>query len=166
MVGFGAVALTGAAGLLLSRRYRAGGVLMAAAGVAVVVAAGARVDCPFGAAGCAAGPGVVPADLTSQVHAAAVVASQVLLSGALVAVAWRARRQSATACALAAGAGAVLTAVLALDPLLLEPGWSQRLWVASGHLALLAVWGVCRPLSGIGSGHVSGRRRGAPDAGG
>ena len=160
MFASGALALGGAAAMLVSRGFRPAAALLGMAAVAVVVAGVARVDCLEGAAGCAAGPSAFAGGLASQVHSAAVLTSQVLLSAALLAVAWGGRRTCSRACVALVGVGAVLTAVLSVNPLPLEPGWSQRLWVASGHAVLLAVWGTCRPTPGIGSGPPSVHRRG------
>jgi hypothetical protein len=163
MFACGAVALGAAAAMLLSRGFRTAPALLGIAAVAVVLAGAARVDCPDGAAGCAAGPASLSGGLASQVHSAAVLTSQLLLSAALLALAWQGRQTCSRTCVGLAGAGAVLTAVLSVNPLPLEPGWSQRLWVASGHAVLLAVWGACRPTLGIGSGPPSVHRRGGLD---
>ena len=113
--------------------------LIAAAGF-VAVGGLARVRCVDGAAGCNAGPLVVEqVTLASQVHAAAILGYQVAFSAAMVAVAVSARRGRRRGLAVLGWTAALLTPVLALDPLPLSPGWSQRLWVAAGHAALLAL---------------------------
>lgn len=113
--------------------------LLAAAGVSLALGGMLRVDCPAGAAGCNAGPLVVEPSLAGQAHAVAVAGYQVLLSAALLALAWRARQVGRPVAVLAALAGALVPLALALDPLPLEPGTSQRLWVVAGQLALLLV---------------------------
>ncbi len=163
MLAFGAVALGGSAAVLAARGLRTAGSLLGLAAVAVLLAAAARVDCSDGAAGCAAGHSDLSGSLATQVHSGAVLTSQVLLSAALLVVAWTGRRTCSTPCLLVAAAGAVLTALLSVNPLPLEPGWSQRLWVASGHATLLAVWWLCRPTPGIGSDPPSAHRRGGLD---
>lgn len=163
MLACGAVALGGAAAMLAARGFRTAAVPLGMAAVAVAVAGAARVDCPEGAAGCAAGPSTFAGGLASQVHSVAVLASQVLLSAALLALAWTSRRTCRRTCVVAAGVGAVLTAALSLDPLPIDPGWSQRLWVVSGHVVLLAVWWVCRPMPDVGSGPPAAQRRGGLD---
>ena len=72
------------------------------------------------------------------------VAYQVLFSAALLTLAWAGRREGHALPVVVGVGGAVVTAVLAVDPLPLDPGWSQRLWVAVGHGVLVAV-GLCRP---------------------
>lgn len=124
---------------VLAVAYSARSRLMAAAAVSLAMGGVLRVDCPTGAAGCNAGPRVVEPSLTGQAHAAAVGGYQVLLSAALLALAWRARRQRRPGTAAAAVAGAVVPLALAFDPLPLEPGVSQRLWVAAGQVILLLV---------------------------
>lgn len=113
--------------------------LLAAAAVSLALGGVLRVDCPAGAAGCNAGPLVVEPSLVGQAHAVAVAGYQVLLSAALLALAWRARQVGRPVAVLAALAAALVPLALAFDPLPLEPGVSQRLWVAAGQLALLLV---------------------------
>lgn len=138
MFGCGAVAIAAAAVLLRRVQLVLACVLLAGSACAVVVAGLARVDCPEGAAGCNAGPAVLEPTTTGAVHAGAVGAYQVLFSLALLAAAvgCRGRRRSLMVLGVV---GALLTVLLAFDPLPLSAGWSQRLWVAVGHAALLAV---------------------------
>lgn len=116
--------------------------LLLAAGFSLALGGVFRVDCPSGAAGCNAGPLVVEPALSGQVHSAAVIGYQVLLSAALVVLALTERRAGRGLHAYAALAGALVPLVLALDPLPLEPGLSQRVWVVAGQLGLLmlAFW--------------------------
>jgi hypothetical protein len=129
------LAVLGAAWCVRSLLLLASGFFLAMGGVF-------RVDCPSGAAGCNAGPLVVEPALCGQVHSAAVIGYQVLLSAALVALAGTERRAGRRVHASAALAGALVPLVLALDPLPLQPGVSQRVWVAAGQLVLvmLAFW--------------------------
>ena len=118
-------------------RVRSGTLLASAA--ALAVAAVARVDCPAGAAQCSAGALVVEPDALGRVHAASVVAYQVLFTAALLHLAWVARRCGQSHAAAAALLGAVVPFALAFDPLPLAPGLSQRLWVVAGQVVLVAV---------------------------
>ena len=143
MFASGALALAGGAVVLRGSGPIAAG-LLAAAAAAVALAGVARVACPSGAAGCNAGPSVLEPTTSGQVHALAVVAYQVFFSAALLALAWAGRQEGRPLPVVVGVGGAVVTAVLALDPLPLDPGWSQRLWVAVGHAVLVTV-AVCRP---------------------
>lgn len=148
MFGFGSLALLGtslAAGEWVRggpRWWHVAPASLLLASVATAVAGVARVRCPSGAAGCSAGPTVVEPSLVGQVHAAAVVSYQVLLTVALLVcarIAWHARRRWLAG---ALAGGAVVTPLLAVDVVLVDPGWSQRLWVATGHgLLALVVFG-------------------------
>jgi hypothetical protein len=114
--------------------------LMLLAAAAVAVAGLARVTCGAGAAGCNAGPLVVEqTTLLSRTHSGAVAVYQVLFSAALLALAhsaWGVHRRALATLALA---GAVLTPLLAVAPLPWGAGTDQRVWVAVGHLVLLAL---------------------------
>lgn len=143
MFACGAVALVGGAAVLRGS-VPVAATLMTASAISVAVAAIARVECPLGAAGCNAGPTVLEPTTSGQVHALAVAAYQVFFSAALLAVAWAGWRQRRLLPVVVGVSAAVLTAVLALDPLPVDPGWSQRLWVATGHVVLVAVV-LCRP---------------------
>lgn len=117
--------------------------LLLAAAAFVAVGGLARVRCLDGAAGCNAGPLVVEqVTVSSQVHTVAILGYQVAFSAAMVGLAVVAGRRRRRSLAALGWAAAALTPVLALDPLPLTPGWSQRLWVAAGHAALLglAAW--------------------------
>ncbi len=122
---------------VLAAAWHVRSVLLLAATVALAAGAVFRVDCPTGAAGCNAGPLVVEPSVAGQLHAAAVVGYQLLLSAALLALALVDRRAGRRGWAAAALAGALLPLLLALDPLPLEPGLSQRLWVVCGQVVLL-----------------------------
>lgn len=143
MFACGALALAGGA-VVLGNCVRSAAALLAAAAVSVAVAGIARVDCPSGAAGCNAGPAVLEPTASGQAHTLAVVAYQVFFSAALLALAWARRQQGRVVPVALWVGGAAVTALLALDPLPLDPGWSQRLWVATGHLLLVTV-ALCRP---------------------
>jgi hypothetical protein len=142
MFACGAVALAGGA-VVLRGSVPVAAALMVASAISVAVAGIARVECPLGAAGCNAGPSVLEPTFSGQVHALAVVAYQVFFSAALLAAAWAGWREGRLLPVAVGVSGAVLTAVLALDPLPADPGWSQRLWVAAGHVVLVAV-ALCR----------------------
>lgn len=122
---------------VLAVAWHARSLLLAGAGVLLALGGVLRVDCPAGAAGCNAGPLVVEPTLVGQAHSVAVAGYQVLLSAALVVLAASERRAGRGSDAIAWLAAALLPLVLAFDPLPLEPGISQRLWVASGQVALL-----------------------------
>ncbi|MGA7689386.1 MAG: DUF998 domain-containing protein [Jiangellales bacterium] len=111
--------------------------LLAAAAVSLAAAGVFRVDCPTGAAGCNAGPLVVEPSLAGQVHAGAVVGYQLLLTAALLVIAVSDRRAGRRGYAVAALVAALVPLLLALNPLPLDPGVSQRLWVMAGQAALL-----------------------------
>jgi hypothetical protein len=120
-----------------------GGRLLLAAAAFVAVGGLARVRCLDGAAGCNAGPLVVEqVTVSSEVHAVAIFGYQVAFSAAMVGLAVVARSRGRPGLAALGWVGAVVTPVLALDPLPLTPGWSQRLWVVAGHAVLLglAAW--------------------------
>ena len=127
---------------VLAAAWHVRSALLLAAAAALAASGVFRVDCPSGAAGCNAGPLVVDPSVTGHVHAAAVVGYQLLLSAALLAVALVDHRAGRRGWAVAALAGALVPLLLALDPLPLEPGLSQRLWVVSGQavLLMLAFW--------------------------
>lgn len=145
MFACGAGAVLAAAGVvrtLCPRAALARRALLAASGF-VALAGLARVTCLAGAAGCNAGPLVLEqVTVSSRVHAVSVAAYQVAFSVGLLALAAAARADRRSALAVVAMVGALLTPVLALDPLPLPGGTSQRVWVAVGHVALvlLAVW--------------------------
>jgi len=139
----GALALAGGAVVLRGSVPVAAALLAAAAG-SVALAGAVRVACPLGAAGCNAGPSVLEPTTSGQVHALSVVAYQVFFSAALLTLAWAGRREGRVLPVVVGVGGAVVTAFLALDPLPLDPGWSQRLWVAVGHGVLVTV-ALCRP---------------------
>jgi hypothetical protein len=113
---------------------------MLVAAVAVAVAGAARVTCVTGAAGCNAGALVVEqTTLLSRTHSVAVATYQVAFSGALLLLARAAHRDGRGALAGVALLAAVGTAALAVAPLPWGAGTDQRVWVAAGHLVLLAL---------------------------
>lgn len=118
-------------------RARSGTLLASAA--ALVVAGAARVECADGAAGCNAGALVGEPSVVGRVHSVSVLAYQVLLTVALLRLAWAARRSGQLLAAAGASLGALVPLVLALDPLPLAPGLSQRLWVVAGQLVLVTL---------------------------
>jgi hypothetical protein len=119
---------------------RAAARLMLLAAAAVAVGGLARVTCLAGAAGCNAGPLVVEqTTLLSRTHSVAVATYQVLLSAALLALAWGAWQVHRRALAALSLGAATLTPLLAVTPLPWEPGTDQRVWVAVGHAVLLAL---------------------------
>jgi len=140
--GWGLAMLASAIVAVLAAALRVRSPLLVVAAVSLTVAGVFRVDCPAGAAGCNAGPLVVEPGVTGQVHSAAVVGYQVFFSAAMLHLAWRCRQVGRCRAAVAALAGALVPLVLAGDPLPLDPGVSQRLWVASGQavLLMLAFW--------------------------
>ena len=141
----GAGAVLAAAGVLRAvspRAILARRALVAASGF-VALAGVARVTCLAGAGGCSAGPlDLDQVTLSSRTHGVSVAAYQVAFTVGLLALAVAARADRRRALASVAAVGAVLTPFLALDPLPLPEGLSQRLWVAAGHLVLvlLATW--------------------------
>jgi hypothetical protein len=142
MFGCAALALLCAAVVVRNLQHDGRGAMgaMLVAAAAVALAGTARVSCAAGAAGCNAGALVVEqTTLLSRTHSAAVAAYQVAFSVALLLLARSAQQQSRPALAALALVGAVGTAALAVVPLPWGPGTDQRVWVASGHLVLLAL---------------------------
>jgi hypothetical protein len=127
--------------------------LLLVAAVCVTVAGVARVTCLEGAAGCNAGPLVVEQTTpASRFHATAVGGYQLAFSLAMAVLGETARRRGRRALAVLGWGAAVLTPVLAFNPLGLDAGTAQRVWVAAGHLPLLAVagWRAASPSDGSG----------------
>jgi len=124
----------------LVENSRAPAVAMAVAAGCVLVAGALPVSCPEGSAGCDAAPTLVEqAVVTGRLHSWAVVAYQVSFTVALLLLARAARTSGRRARVGLTVAGAVLTPLLAVVPVLPGPGDAQRLWVLSGHLVLLAL---------------------------
>lgn len=139
---WGLLMFASATAAVLAAAWHVRSALLVAAAVALAVGGVFRVDCPTGAAGCNAGPLVVEASMLGQAHAGAVAGYQLLLSAALLALALADRRDGRPGYAAVALAGAVVPLLLAFNPLPIEPGLSQRLWVVSGQavLLMLAFW--------------------------
>jgi hypothetical protein len=142
MFGFGAAAVLATAvvvGHLVPGAVVAQRLLLLAA-VLVAVAGVARVTCLDGAAACSAGPRVVDrTTVLHYVHSAAVTAYVLVFALAMVALARAASRASRRALAAVAWTAAVVSPLLGLAPLPWGPGTDQRVWVASGHVLLLAL---------------------------
>jgi hypothetical protein len=142
---FGGLALLAAsvsvarAGVEHPRMGRAASSALLAGSVAVLVAGMARVGCPDGAAGCNAGPRVAEATSSGAVHAWSVGAYQVCLTVAALVLAWAVHAHGRRGAAVGLTVAAITVTVLALDPLPLQPGSSQRLWVAAGHALLVGL---------------------------
>lgn len=141
--------------LVWVHRFRLGAGLLLAAAAATVMIAVFRVSCGSGAAAC--GQGRSEDDAADLVHGLAVVAYELLIVAAMVAVAVRAARRSSwptswprwlAALSVAAAVGSVLL-LLRTDGT--DPGLWQRLWVATnlGWL-LLATW-IGRPAQDTGA---------------
>jgi hypothetical protein len=114
--------------------------LLLLAAVLVAVAGVARVTCLDGAAACSAGPRVVDrATVLHYTHSAAVTVYVLVFAVAMAALARAASRASRPALAALAWAAAVVTPLLGLAPLPWGPGTDQRVWVAAGHVLLLAL---------------------------
>lgn len=145
MFAFGGLALLAAAVCVARaegahpRLRRAAASALVAGSLAVLVAGVARVVCPEGAAGCNAGPRVAEATASGVVHAWSVGIYQVCLTLAALVLARANHAHGRRGMAAVLAVGAVATTVLAFDPLPLQPGVSQRLWVAAGHLLLLGL---------------------------
>ncbi len=137
--GWGLLMFASATMAVLAAAWHVRSPLLAAAAVALAAGGVFRVDCPAGAAGCNAGPLVLEPSLTGQVHAGAVAGYQLLLSVGLLVLASGDRRAGRRGPAVAALLAAVVPLLLAFNPLPLDPGVSQRLWVVAGQAALLMI---------------------------
>lgn len=122
---------------VLATAWRVGSPLLAQAAASLAIGGAFRVSCPDGAAGCNAGALVVAPTLPGQVHSAGVLGYQLLLSAAMAHLAWRCRAAGRRRAAVAALAGSLVPLLLATNPLPLDAGVSQRLWVVSGQFVLL-----------------------------
>jgi len=145
--------------LVWVHRFRLGAGLLLAAAAATVMIAVFRVSCGSGAAAC--GQGRSEDDAADLVHGLAVVAYELLIVAAMIAVAVRAARGSSeppswlppwprwmAALSVVAALGSV---ALLLRTYGTDPGLWQRLWVATnlGWL-LLATW-IGRPAQDTGA---------------